>query len=86
MKGKYERYLECVIEEGKEEIAINWINMSEREAASGGADRCTELLLAAGYRPDGRYAAEAVRQQYINGEKVNGKFVRMPQEEWKKVR
>lgn len=86
MKGKYERYLERMIEEGKEEIAINWINMSEREASSGGADRCTELLLSAGYRPDGRYVAEAVHQQYVNGEKVNGKFVRMPQEDWKKVR
>lgn len=84
-KGMYQRNLELNIVAGKPSFFINWLNMSEREAMSGGADRCTELLLAAGYRPDGSVVREELREKYENGLRgEDGKFIRVPQETWTK--
>lgn len=84
-KGRYQRRLEKSIAEGAAAIYINWVNISEKEAASGGADRCTELLLAAGYRPDGAGVVENMRGQYEAGEKDEaGNYIRIPQETWRK--
>lgn len=60
-------------------------NQDKIEAASGGADRCTELLLAAGYRPDGAGVVENMRGHYEAGEKDEaGNYIRIPQETWRK--
>lgn len=84
-KGMYQRNLERNIAAGKLSLFINWLNMSEREAMSGGADRCTELLLAAGYRPDGSVVREDLREKYENGVRgEDGRFIRAPQETWTK--
>lgn len=52
-RGAYERMADKAIAEDNPEICINWINMSAKEAGSGGADRVTRKLIDAGYRPDG---------------------------------
>lgn len=84
-KGMYQRNLELNIADGVPSLFINWLNMSEREAMSGGADRCTELLLAAGYRPDGSVVREDLREKYENGVRgEDGRFIRAPQETWTK--
>lgn len=84
-KGMCQRNLERNIAAGEPSFFINWLNMSEREAMSGGADRCTELLLAAGYRPDGSVVREDLRERYERGLRgEDGKFIRVPQEVWKK--
>lgn len=84
-KGMYQRNLELNIAAGAPSLFINWLNMSEREAMSGGADRCTELLLAAGYRPDGSVVREELRARYERGLRgEDGKFIRVPQETWTK--
>lgn len=38
-KGVYERRIDKAIEDNVNLIEINWINISVRESASGGADR-----------------------------------------------
>lgn len=83
-RGAYERMADKVIAAGRLEIYINWINMSAKEAGSGGADRVTKKLIEAGYRPDGEGVAEKVRAAYVEGQKINGKYVRMPQETWRR--
>lgn len=82
-RGKYERTADRMIEEQAQEIAINWINMSAKEAGSSGADRITRKLIDAGYRPDGAGCAPKVREAYEAGRKVNGRYVRLPQEVWR---
>lgn len=84
-RGAYERGVDRMISEGKEEICINWINMSAKEAGSGGADRITRKLIEAGYRPDGSACASGVREAYEAGQKVNGCYIRLPQEAWRKI-
>lgn len=77
-----QRRIEKLIESGAQLININWFNMSEREAMSGGADRCTELLINAGYRPDGSVVCDELRKRYENGIRgTDGRFIRLPQEE-----
>lgn len=84
-KGMYQRNLELAIADGTPSFFINWLNMSKREAMSGGADRCTELLLTAGYRPDGSVVREDLREKYENGLRgEDGRFIRAPQETWAK--
>lgn len=83
-RGAYERMADKAIAEGNPEIYINWINMSAKEAGSGGADRVTRKLIEAGYRPDGEGVAEKVRAAYEAGQKVDGRYVRMPQETWRR--
>lgn len=89
MKGRYGQAIERLILEGRDPIEINWIGMSPQEAEDGGTDRCTDMLLAAGYRPD-KWTVAAVNPElqdaYASGQKVNGKYVRLPQETWKRVR
>ncbi|MDO4328730.1 MAG: hypothetical protein Q4C66_05275 [Lachnospiraceae bacterium] len=84
-RGAYERGVDRMISEGTEEICINWINMSAKEAGSGGADRITRKLIEAGYRPDGAACASRVREAYEAGQKVNGRYIRLPQEAWRKI-
>ncbi len=83
-RGAYERMADKAIAADSQEISINWINMSAKEAGSGGADRITKKLVEAGYRPDGADVAEKVRAAYEAGEKVDGRYVRMPQETWRR--
>lgn len=82
-RGAGERMVDHAIAAGKKEIEINWINMSAKEAGSGGANRVTKKLLDAGYRPDGSGCAEKFRASYESGAKVNGNYVRLPQEIWR---
>lgn len=83
-RGAYERKADRTIAEQAPVVGFNWINMSEKEAMSGGADRATEKLIAAGYQPDGRGCAETVRAAYEAGRKVDGKYIRLPQETWRR--
>lgn len=84
-KGMCQRNIELAISDGASELFINWLNMSEREVMSGGADRCTELLLSAGYRPNGSVVREDLREKYENGVRgEDGRFIRAPQETWTK--
>lgn len=87
MKGRYELRVRSRIEEGINPIEVNWINMSLHESEDGGADRCTDILVSAGYRPD-KWTVAAVNPElqdaYASGQKVNGKYVRLPQETWRK--
>lgn len=82
--GAYERTVDCMVTEGKQTIEINWINMSPKEAGSGGADRVTKKLINAGYRPKGMGCNQKFREAYENGRKVDGRYIRMPQEIWLK--
>lgn len=84
-KGRYERTVERKIEAQQSVIEINWINMSAKEAGSGGADRVTRKLVEAGYLPDGSGVVEKYREAYEAGQKVDGRYIRMPQETWKKA-
>lgn len=84
-RGKYERTADNMMAENQQEICINWINMSAKEAGSGGADRITKKLLDAGYRPDGSICVEKHRGAYVRGERWNGSYIRFPQETWKKT-
>ena len=84
-RGAYERMADKAIATGNGEIEINWINMSAKEAGSGGANRVTKKLLDAGYRPDGSGCAEKIRADYESGTKVRGSYVRLPQEIWRQV-
>lgn len=82
MMGRYERRIRSLILEGRDPIEVNWLGMSPQEAEDGGADRCTDILVAAGYRPSGRDCALDVQEAYITGQKVDGKYIRLPQETW----
>lgn len=84
-RGACERMADRAIASGSAEIGINWINMSAKEAGSGGADRVTQKLLAAGYRPDGASCAPEYREVYEAGRKVDGRYIRMPQEIWRRT-
>lgn len=81
-RGAYERMADHAIAAGRREIEINWINMSAKEAGSGGADRITRKLLDAGYRPDGSGCVKKLRAEYVSGTKVNGSYIRLAQETW----
>ena len=81
-RGAYERMVDKAIASGSLEIKINWINMSAKEAGSGGADRVTRKLIDAGYRPDGTDVVDKMREAYEAGQKVNGSYIRIPQETW----
>lgn len=86
-RGTYERHADHLIAEGAGEIEINWLNMSGKEAGRGGADKITKKLIAAGYRPDGSgISSKKVRDAYEAGEKLMGKYVRLPSETWTKQR
>lgn len=82
-KGAYERRVDRMLAEHEPEIEINWINMSAKEARSGGGDRITRKLIDAGYRPDGTGCAEHCREAYETGQKVDGRYIRLPQETWR---
>lgn len=84
-KGRYERTVDRKIEAQQSVIEINWINMSAKEAGSGGADRVTRKLVEAGYLPDGSTVVEKYRKAYEAGQKVDGRYIRQPQETWKKA-
>lgn len=81
-RGSYERGVDRMIADRIQEIKINWTNMSAKEAGSGGADRVTLKLVSAGYRPDGCNVPARFRAAYEAGQKVGGRFVRLPQETW----
>lgn len=81
-RGAYERMADRMIAGQAGTIEINWINMSAKEAGNGGADRVTAKLVAAGYRPDGSGCAERYRKAYEEGQKVDGCYIRLPQETW----
>lgn len=81
-RGAYERMADRMIAGQAQAIEINWINMSAKEAGNGGADRVTAKLVAAGYRPDGSGCAEKYRKAYVEGRKVDGRYIRLPQETW----
>lgn len=83
-KGVYERRIDKAIEDNVNLIEINWINISVRESASGGADRITTKLIEAEYRPDGTSVIESKRKAYESGQTVEGKYIRLPQETWTK--
>lgn len=83
-RGAYERRADKLIAEQAPTIEINWINMSVKEAGSGGADRITRKLIDAGYRPDGTGCAEHCRKAYETGQKVDGRYIRLPQETWRR--
>lgn len=84
-KGKYERTIDRKIAAQARLICINWINIGSKEAVSGGADRITANLLKSGYRPDGAGVHPDFREAYEAGDKVSGKYIRLPQEAWKKI-
>ncbi|MEG0989127.1 MAG: hypothetical protein RSG54_10425 [Clostridium sp.] len=81
-RGSSERTADRLISERTQTIEINWINMSAKEAGSGGADRITRKLIDAGYRPDGAGCTDSVRAAYETGQKVDGRYIRLPQETW----
>lgn len=81
-RGAYERGVDRMIADQVQEIEINWINMSAKESGSGGADRITRKLIEAGYRPDGSVVADKYRAAYEAGQKVDGRYIRQPQETW----
>lgn len=83
-RGSYERRVDQLIADQAPEIEINWINMSAKEAGSGGADRATKKLIEAGYRPDGSEVVEKVREAYKAGKKVDGRYIRLLQEIWRR--
>ena len=83
-RGAYERMADKAIALGTQEIEINWINMSAKESGTGGADRVTKKLIDAGYRPDGSGCTESCRKAYEAGKKIGGRYVRLPQEIWRK--
>lgn len=83
-RGAYERMTDRMIAAGESEIQINWIHMSAKEAGSGGADRITKKLVEAGYRPEGSGAIKKGREAYEAGQKVNGRYIRLPQETWRR--
>lgn len=88
MKGRYEQRVRSQIEEGINPIEVDWINISAEEAEDGGADRCTDMLLAAGYRPDPKTVGAMIpslQDAYANGQKVGDTYIRLPQETWSKV-
>lgn len=82
-RGAYERMADEAIANSSAKISINWINMSNKESGSGGADRITKKLIATGYRPDGASCAPEVREAYEAGRKMDGKYIRLPQETWR---
>lgn len=81
-RGAYERGVDRMIADQVQEIEINWINMSAKESGRGGADRITRKLIAAGYRPSGCDVPDKHREAYEAGRKVNGQYIRPPQETW----
>lgn len=81
-RGACERGVDRMIADRVQEIAINGINMSAKESGSGGADRVTKKLIEAGYRPDGAGVADKYRTDYEAGRKVDGRYIRLPQETW----
>ncbi|WP_367941529.1 hypothetical protein [Enterocloster citroniae] len=83
-RGAYERMADHMIANQVQTIEINWINMSAKEAGSGGADRVTRKLIEAGYRPDGSGCVARSREAYEAGRKVNGSYIRLPQEIWER--
>lgn len=84
-RGAYERTVDRMVAEGTQTIEINWINISPKEAGSGGADRVTKKLIDAGYRPKGADCNQKYREAYENGQKVDGRYIRLPQEIWLKT-
>lgn len=87
MKGRYEQAIERLILEGISPMEVNWINMSPHESEDGGADRCTDMLVAAGYRPDKATVAAVnpeFQDAYANGQKVGDIYIRLPQETWRR--
>ena len=82
-RGAAERGVDRRIADGQQEIWINWINMSAKELGSGGADRITRKLIEAGYRPDGAGVVDKYRVDYEAGQKVDGRYIRLPQETWR---
>ena len=83
-RGAYERKADRLIADQALEIEINWVNMSAKESGSGGADRITRKLIEAGYRPDGADVVDKYREAYEAGRKVDGRYIRMPQEIWRR--
>ena len=83
-RGAAERGVDRRIADGQQEIWINWINMSAKELSSGGADRITRKLIEAGYRPDGAGVVDKYRADYEAGRKVDGRYIRLPQESWRR--
>lgn len=81
-RGACERMVDHLISECTKTIEINWINISAKEAVSGGADRITRKLIDAGYRPDGIGCTDSVKAAYESGNKVDGRYIRLPQETW----
>lgn len=84
-RGACERGVDRMIADGIQEIRINWINMSAKESGSGGADRVTKKLIEAGYRPDGTDVSDKYRAAYEAGRKVDGRYIRLPQESWRRI-
>lgn len=84
-RGAYERMADRLIGEGAGEIEINWSHMSAKEAGSGGADRITRKLIEAGYRPDGSGVGKRYQAAYEAGQKVAGRYIRQPQETWRRT-
>lgn len=79
MKKTLEESVKYAVKTEWPRIYIDWT----RELPEGTADRCTDMLIAGGYRP--LYdAAPELQEAYKNGQKVNGKYVRLPQECWEK--
>jgi len=76
--GRYERKAMKLIEGIERVIEINWINMSEQEEYSGGADRVTYMLREAGYKPDPAGVIDEKKDAYFNGTEK----IRLPQEIW----
>lgn len=79
-RGACERGVDHMIAELTQTIVINWVNLSAKEAGSGCADRITRKLIDAGYRPNGSDCAPDYREAYEAGRKVDGRYIRLPQE------
>lgn len=86
MKGRFELWIEHQIDVGKSVIRIDWLDIDRAEAEDRVPDRIAETLFDAGYHPDGRGCAPDVQEAYVTGQKVNGKYIRLPQEIWMRVR
>lgn len=85
MKGKFEQAVERLMLEGRDPIEISWIDMSYAEAVGETADLVTDMLVAAGYRPDPKTVGAIIpslQDAYANGQKVGDTYIRLPQETW----
>ena len=70
---RFERDLRNMINEGCNNILINWINSGMRSPDE--SDRMTQMLIDNGYKE---------KAETYNQKRENGHYIRYPQESWTK--